>query len=240
MLEQAGHRVQVAVDGAEGVRKWTRGRFDCVLMDCQMPVMDGYEATRLIRAREKARGVGRVRIVALTASTLAGDRERCFASGMDDFLAKPYDSPALLAVVQGHAPRTELKPVSRGTRASFDPTALASLLKLDRNEPGFLGRLIALFVQTAPEQIGEVAGVMDETAASAARAAHTLRSTSLRFGLFALAGLAADAEAAVRAGRTEQARELADAMHKEFAHARPLLIEHLEGIRPSSSSPRAA
>ncbi|MEO8202839.1 MAG: ATP-binding protein [Betaproteobacteria bacterium] len=240
VLEQAGHRVQVAGDGAEGVRKWTRGRFDCVLMDCQMPVMDGYEATRLIRSREKARGVGRVRIVALTASNLAGDRERCFAAGMDDFLSKPFESPALLEVVQGHPARPELKPVSGRLLASFDPAALASLLKLDRNQPGFLGRLIALFVQTAPGQIGEVAGMMDETAESAARAAHTLRSTSLRFGLLALAGLAGKAEAAVRAGRTDEAREIADLMHKEFAHARPLLIEHLEGIGPSSSAPRAA
>jgi HPt (histidine-containing phosphotransfer) domain-containing protein len=112
-------------------------------------------------------------------------------------------------------------------------------MKLDRNQPGFLGRLVALFVQTAPEQIGEVAGVMDDTAASAARAAHTLKSTSLRFGLLALARLAAKSEEAVRAGRTDQARELADAMHAEFAHARPLLIEHLEGLGHSSAS-RAA
>ena len=87
---------------------------------------------------------------------------------------------------------------------------------------------------------GEIAGVTDETAESAERAAHTLKSTSARFGVHALAGLAAEAEGAVRAGRIDRARELADAMHQEFAHARPLLIEHLEGIRPSSSSPRAA
>ncbi len=239
VLAQAGHRVEVAADGAEGVRKWTRGRFDCVLMDCQMPVMDGYEATRLIRSREAARGTTRVRIVALTASNMAGDRERCFAAGMDDFLSKPFDSAALLAVVQGHGARLELRPVSSASAASFDPGALASLLRLDRNEPGFLGRLVALFILTAPEQIGEVAGVTEETAGAAERAAHTLKSTSARFGLFALAGMAGRAEAAVRAGRIENARALADAMHEEFARARPLLIEHLEGIG-SSSSPRAA
>jgi len=239
VLEQAGHRVQVANDGAEGVRKWTRGRFDCVLMDCQMPVMDGYEATRLIRAREAARGVGRVRIVALTASTLAGDRERCFAAGMDDFLSKPFESSALLSVVQGHGARPELKPVPSHGAASFDPAALASLLKLDRNEPGFLGRLIALFVQTAPEQIGVVACVTEATAVAAERAAHTLKSTSARFGLHALARLAGEAEAAVRSGQADRVHELVDAMHDEFAHARPLLIEHLEGLGSASSS-RAA
>jgi PAS domain S-box-containing protein len=231
VLEQAGHRVQVAGDGAGGLRKWTRGRFDCVLMDCQMPVMDGYDATRLIRAREAERGGGRVRIVALTASTMAGDRERCLAAGMDDFLVKPFESASLLAVVEGHGAQPRPKPVSAASPASFDPAALASLLKLDRNQPGFFGKLIALFVQSAPEQIGEIAGVTDETAESAERAAHTLKSTSERFGVFALARLAAEAEAAVRAGRIDRARELADAMHDEFAHARPLLIEHLEGYK---------
>ena len=113
---------------------------------------------------------------------------------------------------------------------------LTSLLKLDRNQPGFFGKLIGLFVQSAPEQIGEIIGVTDETAESAQRAAHTLKSTSERFGVFALARLAADAEAAIRAGRIGQARELADAMYEEFAHARPLLIEHLEGYRAAHPS----
>ena len=172
-----------------------------------------------------------MRIVALTASTMAGDRERCLAAGMDDFLVKPFESASLLAVVEGQGARPQPRTVPSASPASFDPAALASLLKLDRNQPGFFGKLIALFVQSAPEQIGEIAGVTDETAESAERAAHTLKSTSERFGVFALAKLAAEAEAAVRAGRIDRARELADAMHDEFAHARPLLIEHLEGYR---------
>ena len=231
VLEQAGHRVQVAGDGAEGVHKWTRGRFDCVLMDCLMPVMDGYEATRQIRSREAQRGAGRVRIVALTASNMAEDRARCMAAGMDDFLSKPFESTALLALVEGQAARPEARPAAPASPASFDPAALAGLLKLDRNQPGFLGKLIAVFVQSAPEQIAEVARVTDETAELAERAAHTLKSTSARFGAFALAGLAGEAEAAVRAGRMDRAIELADAMHDEFVHARPMLIEHLEGYK---------
>ncbi len=236
MLELAGHQVQVARDGAEGVRLWTRGRFDCLLMDCQMPVMDGYEATRLIRSSEMARGTRRVRIVALTASTMAGDRERCLAAGMDDFLAKPFESAELLAAVRGDAFHTELRPVSSGNLASFDPGSLAGMLKLDRNQPGFIGKLLALFVRSTPEQIGQVAGVTDETATSAERAAHTLKSTATRFGLHALAGLAAEAETALHAGRQDLARELAEAMLDEFAHARPLLFEHLEGIGHGAAS----
>jgi CheY-like chemotaxis protein/two-component sensor histidine kinase len=99
MLEAAGHRVEVAGDGAEALKKHAAQRYDCVLMDCQMPGMDGYEATRRIRALEAERGAGRVPIVALTANAMSGDRERCAAAGMDDFLAKPFDSASLLAAV---------------------------------------------------------------------------------------------------------------------------------------------
>ncbi len=231
VLEQAGHRVQVAGDGAEGVHKWARGRFDCVLMDCLMPVMDGYEATREIRSREARRGAGHVRIIALTASNMAEDRARCLAAGMDDFLSKPFDSASLLALVEGQSVRPEAKPPAASSPASFDPAALAVLLKLDRNQPGFLGKLIAVFVRSAPEQIAEVARVSDETVELAERAAHTLKSTSARFGAFALSKLAGEAEAAVRAGRIDQASELADRMHDAFVHARPMLIEHMEGYK---------
>jgi HPt (histidine-containing phosphotransfer) domain-containing protein len=194
-------------------------------------VMDGYEATREIRSREARRGAGHVRIIALTASNMAEDRARCLAAGMDDFLSKPFDSASLLALVEGQSVRPEAKPAAASSPASFDPAALAVLLKLDRNQPGFLGKLIAVFVQSAPEQIAEVARVSDETVELAERAAHTLKSTSARFGAFALAKLAGEAEAAVRAGRIDQAGELADRMHDEFVRARPMLIEHLEGFR---------
>ena len=105
MLEAAGHRIEVAADGAEALKKCAEGRFDCVLMDCQMPGMDGYEATRRIRAREAENGAGRVPIIALTANAMSGDRERCLAAGMDDFLAKPFDAASLLAAVGRRAGR---------------------------------------------------------------------------------------------------------------------------------------
>jgi CheY-like chemotaxis protein len=89
MLEKLGYRVDVAVNGQTAVDAWATGRYDLIFMDCQMPVMDGYEATRTIRAREPAGK--RIPIVALTAHAMKGADNECTAAGMDDYLSKPID-----------------------------------------------------------------------------------------------------------------------------------------------------
>jgi CheY-like chemotaxis protein len=99
MLERLGCEVQVVDDGAAAIRSLQDTYFDLVFMDCHMPGMDGYEATRSIRAAEQGSG-RRVAIVALTADALASDRERGLASGMDDFLTKPASSVQLSQVIE--------------------------------------------------------------------------------------------------------------------------------------------
>ncbi|MCX7898391.1 MAG: ATP-binding protein [Rhodocyclaceae bacterium] len=94
MLGKLGHRVVAVADGRAALEAWESERFDLILMDCMMPELDGYQAAAEIRRREATRG-GHVPIIALTASVLEADRERCFASGMDDFLAKPVTRAAL-------------------------------------------------------------------------------------------------------------------------------------------------
>ncbi|HJV08924.1 MAG TPA: response regulator, partial [Acidimicrobiales bacterium] len=110
LLGRLGCRVDVAANGAEAVEAVRRHAYDVVLMDCLMPVMDGYEATARIRNLEDGRR--RTPVIALTASAMVGDREKCLAAGMDDYLAKPLDRAALAQVLARFAP-VELAAPSR-------------------------------------------------------------------------------------------------------------------------------
>lgn len=90
LLEQAGHQVTTADDGQAGLTLWQQRRFDAVLMDIQMPVLDGLSATREMREIERQQGLRRTPVIAMTANAMSGDRERCLAAGMDDYIAKPF------------------------------------------------------------------------------------------------------------------------------------------------------
>jgi two-component system sensor histidine kinase/response regulator len=94
MLGKMGHRVTLAMNGVEAVAKWSEGNFDLIFMDMQMPEMDGLEATRQIRSEEHAKG-RHIAIIAMTANAMSGDRERCIASGMDDYVSKPISRRSL-------------------------------------------------------------------------------------------------------------------------------------------------
>jgi CheY-like chemotaxis protein len=104
MLEKMGARVDVANNGLEAVRMFLQFRYDIILMDCQMPEMDGYAATREIRRLQAlSASPSGIPIIALTANTLEGDRERCIEAGMNDFLGKPIRQTELLALLLRHA-----------------------------------------------------------------------------------------------------------------------------------------
>jgi two-component system, sensor histidine kinase len=96
ILQRAGFSVDLAADGSAAVEAHRANPYDLILMDCQMPTMDGFEASRQIRQLEKRQPV----IIAVTANALAGERERCLQAGMDDYLSKPFQAEHLVSVVQ--------------------------------------------------------------------------------------------------------------------------------------------
>ncbi|WP_265947537.1 PAS domain S-box protein [Dechloromonas sp. A34] len=99
ILKKMGCQVSIAVNGEEALKQLLAAPFEMVLMDCQMPVMDGFEATRRLRAGEAGAAVARLPVIAITANAMQGDREQCLAAGMDDYLAKPFSREAIVAVL---------------------------------------------------------------------------------------------------------------------------------------------
>jgi two-component system sensor histidine kinase/response regulator len=143
VLERLGHSVSMARHGRECVEVWERGGVDVILMDVQMPVMDGIEATRVIRERERARGT-RTPIIALTAHAMSGDRDRCLAAGMDRYLSKPIQIDVVAAALE--ALSDPAHPLSVPP-AALDEAALMSSLDGDVD---LALQLTAMFFVTPP------------------------------------------------------------------------------------------
>ena len=125
LLTRMGHSVEVAEDGLTGVQAWRAGEFDLILMDWQMPVMDGQEATELIRREEKSTGA-HIPIIAMTAAAMKGDRERCLKAGMDDYISKPIDPETLSETLAKHSPRRSAESTTANAIAT-DGEALKSV-----------------------------------------------------------------------------------------------------------------
>ncbi len=191
-MQQAGHQVQTAVNGREAVEAVAREGFDLILMDVQMPEMDGVRATRLIRAREKAVG-GRTPIVAVTANASPGERERCLAAGMDDYLVKPVRGPDL----QGAIGRLFGGPSPQGQGVGEGPAAdWLGALRTMGLDPEAVARLVQTFLQTAPGRLDGLREALAGRDAAAVRVtAHTLKGSLAVF---------AARKAAAAAGRLEE------------------------------------
>jgi signal transduction histidine kinase/CheY-like chemotaxis protein len=127
LLQKAGHQVSLAVNGRETVNKWREANFDLILMDVQMPEVDGFEATRQIRQQEQSTG-RHVPIVATTAHAMTGDRERCLQAGMDDYLSKPINRLELLAVLARQSPQRALSPAEQVPEAEFGGVVTAQFV----------------------------------------------------------------------------------------------------------------
>lgn len=190
MLAHIGCEVVLATHGREALTQHAAGGFDLVLMDCHMPEMDGFEATRQIRERERLLALPRIPIIALTANALQGDRERCLSAGMDDHLAKPYTRAAL------HQMLARWMDAGRGAAAAapapaddsqFDRSMLDEIRGLDR-DGGVYDAILGSFTRNAEAQLAAVEqAVASGQSALLAASAHAMGSAAAAVGAKALA-----------------------------------------------------
>jgi CheY-like chemotaxis protein len=227
MLTSLGYTADVADDGRQAVDMATRGGYDVVLMDCQMPRVDGFAATQQIRASGPAAGVP---IIALTASALETDRERCRAAGMDDFLSKPLHPDALATTLTrwvGSGARNAVPAEAAveqfgGEEEVLDTDLMARLVQFG---PQSLGDLVTTFTETAAARIDGLeaavrAGHVDEVA----RIAHSLKGSSGALAAHRLSRLAAEAEETAAHGQPVPMALLSD-IRREYGRA----VEALTG-----------
>jgi two-component system, sensor histidine kinase and response regulator len=217
MLERLGCTVDVVGDGAEALDAVQRRRYDAVLMDCQMPVMDGFEATR--RLRRLPGPVHRVPVIAMTASAMAQDRRRCEDAGMDDFVSKPVDLADLSVVLDRWLQPAEGAPVHAalpdgspaggdpaggeaggdGRPPVLDPVRWGVLTDLTAGRTDALASMVDAFVAEAPTRVARLDAHATDPE-SAASAVHALKGSSGSLGAAALHQLCTDLEAGLRAG----------------------------------------
>jgi CheY-like chemotaxis protein len=220
----------------EAVEKFAAETFAAVLMDCQMPVMDGFEATAQLRAAE----AGRVPtpILAMTAGALVGDRERCLAAGMDDYIAKPVAIEDLALVlrrwvpVAGGGAAGAVSPFVPPAAPSLDARVVSELRALDTPGSGFFQGVIGLFLETAPARVEALLSAAGTGDAAAVRTlAHGLRSTCGNVGAKGMHDLCARIEE--QAGEGPAALEpLAGALASELRLVREALEAELRRARP--------
>jgi two-component system sensor histidine kinase/response regulator len=220
ILEEAGHRVAIVGDGRQAVDALEAGRFDVVLMDVQMPVMDGFEAVARIRALPDS-SRARIPIIALTAHAMKGDRERCLTAGFDGYLSKPIRAEILLSAIDELFPATQV-PCKSGKQLI---DGLAE--KLGGNED-FAREIVATFLKSAALSRSAIASALQSgDMARLAFEAHGLKGACLTIGADDLAELCRRLEHAGVRNEIDVTREATSAVLGELAGVSVTLEEYL-------------
>jgi CheY-like chemotaxis protein len=215
-LRKLGYRADVAANGFEALEALERIPYAAVLMDCQMPEMDGYQATAELRRRE---ATTHTPVIAMTANVMQGDRERCLQAGMDDYVPKPVRLEDLDAALRRWLPG----------RAAIDPALLARLEQLSRpGRDGEVAMLIGMFLEDTSQRLT----VLDQAAArqdagTLLEVGHALRGAAGHFGITELVEVCERLEELARAGALGGASEVVTELKSVYARVR----ETLEAVR---------
>ena len=225
LLSRRNAKVTLALNGMEAVEAWAASDFDVVLMDLQMPELDGLEATRIIRSRERAGE--HTPIVAVTARAMVGDREECYAAGMDAYLSKPIRPQELLDTIDRLTSATPASSTIEHSTAGSTVFDLPMFRANLGNDDALVAELIALFMTEAPMYLERVcAAVAFGDAPAVANAAHTLKGAATAITASAV-GAAADAlEQHARGGSIAGAATRITALQCELATLGACLRTH--------------
>jgi CheY-like chemotaxis protein len=212
ILSERGHSFAIAGNGAEALQLLERQSFDVILMDGQMPEMDGYQATREIRRREQSTGK-HIRIIAVTAHAMKQDRDMCLAAGMDDYVSKPVDPDELLERLEGGHENSIPRFPEHATAGIEKPTAskafdLDSALKRARGKHALLKQLAEVFLQELPNALAEIhTAIAANDASWLERSAHRLKGAAINLSAEPVAHAAGKLEQFGRNKEFDQVRE---------------------------------
>lgn len=236
ILEGVGCNVDVVGTGEQALSSLVAKRYDIVLMDCQMPILDGYAATRQYRLREQGNTDGsRVPIIALTANAMVGDREKCLQAGMDDYLSKPFEHKQLFTMIEqwvGEAIVTQPPPVA----ATVDVVScldLSYLKAIGNIRPDGarqrIEKVIELYLDSSSREIKQLQDSVDENRCEAVmRIAHSLKSSSANVGAVDLTERLQIVERKSRDGNLDGVKASIEHMYQEYKELRRQLQSILE------------
>ncbi|HEY8538263.1 MAG TPA: response regulator, partial [Steroidobacteraceae bacterium] len=223
-LERMGCHVRVADNGAEGVKAFQEGKFDIILMDLQMPVMDGLTATR--RIRELERGERMTPIVALTANAMTGQLERCMEAGMNGFLTKPLDIDRLYETLERYGLAAKAAERQEAAATPNTPVDLARLNEITDGDPEFAFELASTFIASGEQVMEEIHAALEAHDRNAlSRAAHKLKGASANIHAHRLRELAYTLETQAASVDQPRLKELVHELRERFTEAATFLKE---------------
>ena len=245
MLAAMDVDVVVAKDGNETLERFLCESFDAVLMDCQMPELDGYQATQAIRRLESESGEKPIPIIAVTANALSGDREKCLSAGMNSYLSKPFTGEQLyqalskylgrvetspLQVVKDHKAEESNAPDSKHAKQPIDPSVLDALIELQQvGSPDLVNQVVQAYLESSRELSAKLHAAIDSADAEGVVAsAHSLKSSSANVGALNLTDMCKTLETAGLDGDLSAASEHQRHVQREFERVIEALTLRME------------